>query len=186
MPAQKYGPLISPDGTILYIINPLQVVIEAFSLKERKSRWKSTVCPSIPPVLSHDGRAIYTFDCSGALVRLDTNTSELVWRMDKLPTGFTPSSVVLADDDSRLLLSGQVSGLQLGYVYSIFTDGAEPAPSGSMSPHSPIQRLPPAASSSPPKGSPMEVPRATSGAKACMMLRFVVYLSVGYCSLVLR
>lgn len=110
------------------MINTLEVVIEAYSLSQQKTLWRSTQCNTIPPLLSHDGSVLYSFDCSGALVRLDTTTAETQWRLADLPVGFTPSSMSLVENGSRLLLSGQVYDQRKGYVFSLYTDDATIAP----------------------------------------------------------
>ena len=160
------------------MINTLLVVIEAYSLPENRTLWKATMCPTIPPVLSKDGTAIYSFDCSGSLVAIDTATSETIWRLAELPAGFTPASLVLAgkDDDPRLLLVGQVLPERKGYAYAVYTQGAtlSPTPVPSVStvptaaPVEPVPTVSPGISSAPVAGpeissSPV-ADRSTSGA----------------------
>jgi hypothetical protein len=125
--ANRFGPLISPDGATIYIINTLQVLVEAYSLTENRMLWRETLCPGIPPLLSKDGLALYSFDCSGSLVRLATSDSIFEWQF-QLPLNFLPSSMILTHDDTRLLLVGQVYGTRKGYAYALYTNDATLAP----------------------------------------------------------
>ena len=126
--ASRFGPLLSPDGNVLYIINPLAVLVEAYSIPNDEILWRATVYPTIPPVLSEDGRALYTSTSSGSLVRIDTETGKIVWSYTDLPDGFLATAMVLSSDDSRLLLAGQVFDSHTGYAISFFTEDATFSP----------------------------------------------------------
>lgn len=121
--ATKFGPLISPDGKILYVTNSLDAVIEAYSISDDRILWRATLCPTIPSILSQDGSSLYSFTCSGDLVLLDALTSDFIWRYSNFPHGFIPSSMALSKDGTRLLLAGTVvtSG-GTGYVYAFLTN----------------------------------------------------------------
>jgi hypothetical protein len=158
--ANRFGPLLSPDGNTIYLINTLLVLIEAYSLTENKILWRATLCPGIPPLLSTDGTALYSFDCAGSLVRMATSTSVVEWQF-QLPDSFVPSSMILTHDDTRLLVAGQVYGTRKGYAYAVYTNDATLAPT--MAPTTtpmPVTSVP---SSSPVTPGATKSPGATKG-----------------------
>lgn len=124
--ATRFGPLLSPDGNILYVTNSLNAVVEAYSILDDRILWRTTLCPTIPSILSPDGTSLYSFTCGGDLVRLDALTSDFIWRYNNFPSGFIPSSMELSKDGTRLLLAGTVvTRGETGYAYGFFTDEDE-------------------------------------------------------------
>ncbi|GAX10623.1 hypothetical protein FisN_14Lh130 [Fistulifera solaris] len=121
--ASKFSPLISPNGKIIYVANSLNAVTEAYSIPEDRILWRATLCPTIPAILSPDGSSLYSFTCSGDLVRADALTSDFIWRFSNFPGGFIPSSMSLSTNGTRLLLAGSVVSIgATGYAFGFLTD----------------------------------------------------------------
>lgn len=106
--------------------NVLNAVIEAYSILDNRILWRSTLCPTIPSILSQDGASLYSFTCGGDLVRLDALTSDFIWRYSNFTKGFIPSSMGLSEDGSHLLVAGTVTaGGETGYAFAFLTEQDE-------------------------------------------------------------